>query len=102
MKSIKAVPVAASVNAARPAPVRSRAAAADVDVSRGQYPLSMEQREVGSEQAEQDPGSTEALRVLLESHARFLDFVQRRVGSREVAEDILQEAFVRTLDHAGS
>jgi RNA polymerase sigma factor (sigma-70 family) len=42
------------------------------------------------------------LRVLLENHARFLAFVQRRVGSREEAEDILQEAFVRSLDHASS
>ncbi|HEX5386926.1 MAG TPA: sigma-70 family RNA polymerase sigma factor [Gemmatimonadales bacterium] len=39
-----------------------------------------------------------ALRVLLDSHARFLAFVERRVGSRDVAEDILQEAFVRSLD----
>ena len=54
------------------------------------------------ESAERDPGSNEVLRVLLESHARFLGFVERRVGSREVAEDILQEAFVRSLDRAPS
>lgn len=35
--------------------------------------------------------------VLVENHRRFLSFVERRVGSREVAEDILQDAFVRGL-----
>jgi RNA polymerase sigma factor (sigma-70 family) len=54
------------------------------------------------DRAEQDPGNTDVLRVLLENHARFLDFVERRVGSRDVAEDILQEAFVRSLDRAAS
>lgn len=55
-----------------------------------------------AEAAELDPGNSEVLRVLLVSHDRFLDFVQRRVGSREVAEDILQEAFVRSLHRAGT
>jgi RNA polymerase sigma factor (sigma-70 family) len=44
----------------------------------------------------------EILRRLLDNHARFLAFVERRVGSREEAEDILQEAFVRSLDRASS
>jgi RNA polymerase sigma-70 factor (ECF subfamily) len=44
----------------------------------------------------------ETLRVLLDNHTRFLAFVERRVGSRDDAEDILQEAFVRSLDHASS
>jgi RNA polymerase sigma factor (sigma-70 family) len=38
------------------------------------------------------------LATLLHNHARFLGFLERRVGSREEAEDILQEAFVRSLD----
>jgi RNA polymerase sigma factor (sigma-70 family) len=38
--------------------------------------------------------------VLVENHARFLAFLERRVESREVAEDILQDAFVRSLDGA--
>src|SRR5262249_53486436 len=37
--------------------------------------------------------------VLLAERAKFLAFVERRVGSREVAEEILQEAFVRGLEH---
>jgi RNA polymerase sigma factor (sigma-70 family) len=40
------------------------------------------------------------LQVLLDNHARFLAFLERRVGSRDEAEDILQEAFVRSLDRA--
>jgi RNA polymerase sigma-70 factor (ECF subfamily) len=40
--------------------------------------------------------------VLLDNHARFLAFLQKRVGSRDEAEDILQDAFVRSLDHASS
>lgn len=39
--------------------------------------------------------------VLVENHRRFLAFLERRVGSRDVAEDILQEAFVRGLARAG-
>jgi RNA polymerase sigma factor (sigma-70 family) len=55
-----------------------------------------------SEAAELDPEAPEVLRVLVDNHARFLAFLERRVGSRHVAEDILQEAFVRSLDHTGS
>jgi len=54
------------------------------------------------EPAERDPRAPEVLRVLLDNHARFLSFLERRVGSREEAEDILQEAFVRSVDRAGS
>ena len=48
---------------------------------------------------ERDPHAPEVLRVLVQNHARFLAFVEQRVGSRAEAEDILQEAFVRTLTH---
>lgn len=40
--------------------------------------------------------------VLVANHRRFLDFLERRVGSRAIAEDLLQEAFVRGIDRAGS
>lgn len=40
----------------------------------------------------------EMLEVLVDNHRRFLAFLERRVGSREAAEDILQDAFVRSLD----
>lgn len=51
---------------------------------------------------ERDPKAPEVLRVLVANHARFLAFLERRVGSRDVAEDILQEAFVRSLDRVES
>jgi RNA polymerase sigma factor (sigma-70 family) len=35
---------------------------------------------------------------LVDNHQAFLRFLERRVGSREEAEDILQEAFGRSLD----
>jgi RNA polymerase sigma factor (sigma-70 family) len=36
--------------------------------------------------------------TLLSNHRRFLDFVTARVGTREDAEEILQNAFVRGLE----
>jgi RNA polymerase sigma factor (sigma-70 family) len=35
---------------------------------------------------------------LMDNHQAFLRFLERRVGSREEAEDILQDAFGRSLD----
>jgi RNA polymerase sigma-70 factor (ECF subfamily) len=42
--------------------------------------------------------SSEAIQVLVDGHRRFLSFVEQRVGSRALAEDILQSAFVRSLE----
>ncbi len=36
---------------------------------------------------------------LLSERERFLHFVQRRIASREQAEDILQSAYMRALEH---
>ncbi len=44
------------------------------------------------------PATPDVLEVLVENHRRFLAFLERRVGSRVEAEDILQDAFVRSLD----
>ena len=55
-----------------------------------------------SDSAERNPHAPDVLRVLLDNHARFLGFLERRVGSRDEAEDILQEAFVRSLGRADS
>jgi len=40
----------------------------------------------------------EALGILVDNHARFLSFLKQRVSSADVAEELLQEAFVRALD----
>jgi len=42
--------------------------------------------------------SPAAIERLVDSHRQFLAFLQTRVESRVVAEDILQSAFVRTLE----
>lgn len=42
-----------------------------------------------------------AAAALVANHRRFLAFLERRVESREAAEEILQAAFVRGLEHAG-
>lgn len=44
------------------------------------------------------PLSLAVVQRLVESHRQFLAFVQARVESRAVAEDILQSAFVRSLE----
>ena len=46
--------------------------------------------------------SPAVLRVLVENHGRFLSFLERRVGGRDAAEEILQEAFVRGLARGAS
>lgn len=38
----------------------------------------------------------------MENHKRFLGFIQKRVGNREVAEEILQNAFVRGISREAS
>jgi RNA polymerase sigma-70 factor (ECF subfamily) len=43
------------------------------------------------------PVGESSVAVLVDNHRAFLRFLERRVGSREVAEDILQDAFVRNL-----
>lgn len=41
-------------------------------------------------------------RVLADNYTRFLAFLERRVDSRDVAEDILQDAYIRGLNRAES
>jgi len=41
--------------------------------------------------------TAETIARLVDSHARFLAFLERRVGARETAEEILQEAYARAL-----
>ncbi|HVR03323.1 MAG TPA: sigma factor, partial [Polyangia bacterium] len=46
--------------------------------------------------------SRAALDLLMTNHARFLAFLERRVGRRDLAEEILQDAFVRSLSRGGA
>lgn len=45
--------------------------------------------------------SPEVVQALVDNHRQFLAFLERRVGSRADAEDILQDAFVRGLEKGG-
>ena len=47
-----------------------------------------------------DAAGPRALDVLVENHRAFLRFLESRLGSREAAEDVLQSAFGRAVDHA--
>lgn len=49
-----------------------------------------------------EPISPEALKLLLASQAEFLSFLERRLGSRELAEELLQQAFVRGIERGGA
>ncbi|MFL5246744.1 MAG: RNA polymerase sigma factor [Myxococcales bacterium] len=44
------------------------------------------------------PSRQELVAVLAENGRAFLSFLERRVGGRELAEDVLQDAFARSLD----
>lgn len=44
-----------------------------------------------------DPSTTGQIAVLLENHRAFLRFLERRVGDRDTAQDILQDAFTKVL-----
>jgi RNA polymerase sigma factor (sigma-70 family) len=46
----------------------------------------------------QTPPKQEMAAVLVENRRAFLSFLERRVGHREIAEDVLHDAFARSLD----
>jgi RNA polymerase sigma factor (sigma-70 family) len=50
----------------------------------------------------ESPPTPELVAVLVANHRQFLAFLERRVGSRAIAEDILQDAFVRSFERLAS
>jgi RNA polymerase sigma factor (sigma-70 family) len=52
-------------------------------------------------EAAERPLDTDVARALVANHREFLRFLERHVGRRDLAEDILQEAFVKGLDNLG-
>ena len=44
------------------------------------------------------PNSADVVRSLVDNHREFLRFVQSRVGNRDLAKEIVQEAFARGID----
>jgi RNA polymerase sigma-70 factor (ECF subfamily) len=54
---------------------------------------------------EPDSGPAEAqapLAILLENHRAFLGYLERRLGDRALAEDLLQDAFAKVMERPGS
>lgn len=45
-----------------------------------------------------DQSSQDVIDQLVGNHREFLRYVERRVGNRAIAEEIVQEAFVRSVD----
>ena len=41
------------------------------------------------------------MQELVASHREFVAFVERRVGDRAMAEDVVQDAFVKGLERGG-
>lgn len=59
---------------------------------------SLRAHDAATDEDTETPGlSPAALELLVTNHARFLGFLERRVGRRDLAEEILQDAFVRSL-----
>lgn len=44
----------------------------------------------------------EVIATLVENHRRFLAFLEKRLGNRQTAEEVLQEAFVRGIERSGA
>ncbi len=44
----------------------------------------------------------EVVATLVENHRRFLAFLEKRLGSRQAAEEVLQQAFVRGIERSGA
>src|SRR4051794_38434482 len=50
---------------------------------------------------ESEPVTAESLASLVAGHREFLAYVERRVHDRALAEEIVQDALVKSLDHVG-
>ena len=77
---------------------RPAARAADLTSLQGMSLSVSPRREDLANGAEAEAGLSPAVvRVLLENRRRFLSFLERRVGRRDLAEELLQEAFTRGI-----
>ena len=86
-------PAAADAGGATPAP---RAAPARSAGSRRPENTTVADGASGAERL-----AAPALALLLENRARFLAYLEKRVGGRDAAEEILQQAYLRGMDRGG-
>lgn len=54
--------------------------------------------EAGPEESAEPMMTSDVAAILVQNHRAFLAFVQRRVGNRDLAEEILQNAFVKSVE----
>jgi len=54
--------------------------------------------ETSADEGVEQPLGREIVAVLVQNHRAFLAFLEKRIGRRDVAEDLLQDAFARGLD----
>ncbi|HEY5946592.1 MAG TPA: sigma-70 family RNA polymerase sigma factor [Kofleriaceae bacterium] len=57
---------------------------------------------MASEAPEESAPAEDIVKALVANHREFLAFVQKRVGNAALAEEILQDAFVRSIDKLDS
>lgn len=48
--------------------------------------------------SETDAARGQIAALLVDNHRQFLHFLERRLGNRELAEDVLQDAFVKSIE----
>ena len=48
--------------------------------------------------SETDETPGQIVDLLVDNHRQFLQFLERRLGNRELAEDVLQDAFVKSIE----
>jgi RNA polymerase sigma factor (sigma-70 family) len=65
-------------------------------------PMSEERQASAREESGIRDTTAEVAAIFVANHRSFLRFLERRVGSRAIAEDILQEAFVRGMGRLDS
>lgn len=58
----------------------------------------MSERVPEMEETPEAPPTKEVVATLVANHREFLKFVERRVGNRDLAEEILQTAFVKNVE----
>ena len=62
----------------------------------------MNNKEYPTQQAEEflEPLNEQVIKLLVDNHKQFQSFIERRVGSKAVAEDLLQLSLKKALEHA--
>lgn len=66
--------------------------------TKGWFFAGADENAMNDNSTDSNPTSYDVVDALVANHRQFLAYLEKRVESREVAEDILQEAFVRGIE----